>query len=31
MTKQMKEAARSLDFELAAFLRDRIREIRETK
>ena len=31
MTKQMKGAARSLDFELAAFLRDRIREIRETK
>ena len=31
MKKQMKEAARSLDFELAAFLRDRIREIRETK
>lgn len=31
MTKQMREAARSLDFELAAFLRDRIREIRETK
>ena len=31
MTKQMKEAARSLDFELAAFLRDRIREIRETR
>ena len=31
MTKQMKDAARSLDFELAAFLRDRIREIRETK
>lgn len=31
MTKQMKEAARSLDFEFAAFLRDRIREIRETK
>ena len=31
MTRQMKEAARSLDFELAAFLRDRIRELRETK
>ena len=31
MTRLMKEAARSLDFELAAFLRDRIRELRETK
>ena len=31
MTRQMTEAARSLDFELAAFLRDRIRELRETK
>ncbi|MGM9597829.1 MAG: excinuclease ABC subunit UvrB [Eubacteriales bacterium] len=31
MTRQMKEAAHSLDFELAAFLRDRIRELRETK
>ena len=31
MTRQMKEAARSLDFELAAFLRDRISELLETK
>ncbi len=29
LTKQMKDAASRLDFELAAYLRDRIREIRE--
>lgn len=31
MTKQMKEAAKRLDFELAAYLRDRIHELRRRK
>ena len=31
MTKQMKDAAKRLDFELAAYLRDRIHEMRENR
>jgi len=31
MTKEMKDAARRLEFEQAAFLRDKIKEIRESK
>ena len=31
MEKEMKEAARHLEFEKAAYLRDRIRELREQK
>ena len=29
LTKQMKEASRNLEFEQAAFIRDRIKELRE--
>ena len=31
LEKEMKEAARRLEFEQAAYLRDRIRELREQK
>jgi excinuclease ABC subunit B len=31
MTREMKEAARKLEFEQAAFLRDQIRKLREGK
>jgi len=31
LTAEMKDAARRLEFEQAAFLRDKIRELRETK
>ena len=31
LTKQMKDASRRLEFEQAAFIRDRIKEIREGK